>query len=274
MKKLLGSAMLCLMLVSLTARGSVASIDNSDLWGNPNESGWGLQLVQRADVIFATLFVYDSGHAPVWYSATLQLSSHDPDLSAPGLWTGDLVQASGPSFGTVPFNPASVQRTTVGTMTFSALSDHDGTLTYSVNGVVVNKALTRTTLKNDNYSGDYSGILFYASEGCPDVKDRGLHWSRIEFEISQDVGSMTMLSQEEGGAPVCTSNGNYTQYGQFGSSRQVTSSCSDGSHAGNVTLFYEMNATFTGATMNFTMPSTNPDSKGCTRNGSIYGIRR
>jgi len=35
-----------------------------------------------------------------------------------------------------------------------------------------------------------------------------------------------------------------------------------------------MNATFTGATMNFTMPSSNPDLKGCTLNGSIYGIRR
>lgn len=273
MKKILGSAMLCLMLVSLTARGTVASIDNSDLWGTSGESGWGLQLVQRADVIFATLFVYDTGHAPVWYSATLQLSSRNPDLSAPGTWTGDLIQANGPWFGT-PFNPASVQRTPVGTMTFSALSDHNGTLNYSVNGVVVDKSITRTTLKNDDYNGDYSGILYYASEGCPDMKDRGLHWSRIEFQITQDAQTMTLLSQEEGGAPVCSSSGNFTQYGQFGSSRQLTSSCSDGSQSGDVNLFYEMNSTFTGVTMNFTAPSSNPDSKGCTRNGSIYGIRR
>ena len=88
MKKLLGSAILCLMLVSMTARGSVASIDNSDLWGNPNESGWGLQLVQRADVIFATLFVYDTGHAPIWYSATLQLSSRDPAFGVPATSIG------------------------------------------------------------------------------------------------------------------------------------------------------------------------------------------
>jgi hypothetical protein len=274
MKKLLGSAMLCLMLVSLTARGTVSSIDNSDLWGNPNEGGWGLQLVQRADVIFATLFVYDTAHAPLWYSATLQLSSHSPGLSVPATWTGDLIQASGPWFGAVAFDPASVQRAPVGTMTFNALSDHDGTLAYSVNGIVVSKTITRTTLRNDDYSGDYSGILSYASEGCPDVRDRGVHWSRIEFEISQGVGTMTMLSQQEGGAPVCASGGNYTQYGQFGSSRQVTTSCGDGSQAGDVTLFYEMNATFTGATMNFTAPRTNPDSKGCTLNGSIYGIRR
>ena len=274
MKKLLGCAALCLMLVSLAARGTVASIDNSDLWGNPNESGWGLQLVQRADVIFATLFVYDTGHAPIWYSATLQPSGPNPDFTVPATWTGDLIQANGPWFGTVPFNPASVQRTTVGTMTFNPLSDHDGTLTYSVNGVVVNKTITRTTLKNDDYNGDYSGVIFYASTGCPNPKDLGVHWNSIEFEISQDVGTMTMLSQEAGGAPVCTSSGNYTQYGQFGSSRQVTSSCTDGSRAGDVTLFYEMNATFTGAMMNFTMPSSNPDSKGCTLNGSIYGIRR
>ncbi len=31
--------------------------DQSDLWWNPNESEWGMQLVHRGSVIFATMFV-------------------------------------------------------------------------------------------------------------------------------------------------------------------------------------------------------------------------
>ena len=55
---------------------------------------------------------------------------------------------------------------------------------------------------------------------------------------------------------------------------QVTSSCTDGTAAGNVTAFSEMNVTPGGITMNFTAPSTNAGSKGCTLNGSMIGIRQ
>ena len=38
--------------------------DQSDLWYIPAESGWGMQLVQRDGVIFATLYVYDINNKP------------------------------------------------------------------------------------------------------------------------------------------------------------------------------------------------------------------
>lgn len=70
------------------------STDQSDLWWNPNESGWGIQLVQRGSVIFATMFVYDSLSVPHWYSATLN--------SLSGLtWSGNLIATTGPFYGTV-----------------------------------------------------------------------------------------------------------------------------------------------------------------------------
>src|SRR5271163_405622 len=83
------------------------STDQSDLWYIPAESGWGMQLVQRGSVIFATLFVYGPSGAPTWYTATMDFTSN---LT----WTGTLYATTGPYFATVPFDPALVELTPVG----------------------------------------------------------------------------------------------------------------------------------------------------------------
>jgi hypothetical protein len=62
------------------------------------ESGWGMQLVERGTIIFATLFVYDPSGAPTWYVATMPFISNNPN----NVWTGDLYATTGPWFGTVP----------------------------------------------------------------------------------------------------------------------------------------------------------------------------
>lgn len=273
MRRLLCATMLCSTLASLPAPatqfspGMQFSIDNSDLWWNPSESGWGLQLVQRSEVIFATLFVYNDSTTPIWFSATLEPSGF-------ASWTGALMQCTGPWFGSVPFSPAAVTCTRVGSMTFGALSDHDGALAYSVNGTTVNKSITRQTLRAEDSSGVYVGVLSQGADGCSNIADLGRRQNRIDFELIQNGTGLTIVSQEENSTAVCTSSGDYAQYGQFGASRQVTSSCTDGSHGGDVRLFYEVSVSFTGVTMNFTAPSSNPDQRGCTINGSIYGIRQ
>ena len=265
--KLFGTMMAAVALAGTPAGATEFSIDNSDLWWSPNESGWGLQLVQRSEVIFATLFVYSTASTPVWYSATLEPSGFSS-------WTGALMQCQGPFFGATPFNPSAVSCSQVGTMTFGALSDHDGTLSYTVNGVAVNKNITRQTLRVDDPSGSYAGVLSLQSGGCPNPADNSRRQNRIDFELIQKGNALTMVSQEQESTAVCTSGGDYAQYGQFAASRQVTSSCSDGTKANNVTLLYEVNVSFTGVTLNFTAPSTNPGQKGCTLTGSIYGIRQ
>src|SRR5438270_9660713 len=87
------------------------SVDQSDLYYITAESGWGIQLVQRGSVIFATMFVYGPSGAPTWYVATM-------DSTDGATWTGDLLATTGPYFATVPFNPLSVTVTKVGTMTW------------------------------------------------------------------------------------------------------------------------------------------------------------
>jgi hypothetical protein len=42
--------------------GNIADV--GDIWWNPNESGWGLQLSQSNTTLFATLYVYDDATFP------------------------------------------------------------------------------------------------------------------------------------------------------------------------------------------------------------------
>jgi len=242
------------------------SVDNSDLWGNAAENGWGLQIVQRADIMFVTLFVYNPDSTPVWYAAVLNPNSGNN-------WTGDLMRTGGPWFGTL-FNPAAVTVNRVGSMTFTPTSGKNAVLSYSINGVSNTRNIERTTIRYDNFNGDYIGMLAYAAEGCPNPGDRGLHNNRIDFSITQSGTSMAMISQQQGAAAVCSSSGDYGQDGQFGNARQIISSCTDGSGAGTIIMYSQMNITPTGITMNFTAPSSNPGQKGCTLNGSLIGIRQ
>src|SRR5437867_10196852 len=115
----------CVLLAAASFLASPASstsfsIDQSDLYYIPAESGWGIQLVQRGSVIFGTMFVYGPSNTPTWYVATMQFAGNFT-------WTGDLYATTGPYFGTVPFNPANVVATKVGTMTWTQTSVTTGT---------------------------------------------------------------------------------------------------------------------------------------------------
>ena len=37
-----------------------------DLWWNPSESGWGINIAQQGDVMFATWFIYGASRQPTW----------------------------------------------------------------------------------------------------------------------------------------------------------------------------------------------------------------
>ena len=44
--------------------------DPAGLWYDAREQGWGLNVAQQGDTVFATLFVYDSAGNPAWYVAS------------------------------------------------------------------------------------------------------------------------------------------------------------------------------------------------------------
>ncbi len=112
----------------------------SDLWWNPLESGWGVNVAQQNDVLFLTMFVYGADGKPTWFVGpnTLQQGFLSPT------YTGTLYATAGPVFSG-PFNPAAVTNREVGTVTFTAAAGGKASLAYTVDGVQVQKSVERQT---------------------------------------------------------------------------------------------------------------------------------
>ena len=122
--------------------------DVTDIWWPDNEPGWGIQLIQNADIIFATMFVYGPDGEPLFFVATLEKA-----VGAES-WTGVLYQASG-TFFAEPWNPADRSEIQAGMMTFVLSGIGTGTLTYSVGPSTIVKSISRQPLKLEDNSGDY-----------------------------------------------------------------------------------------------------------------------
>ncbi|HUI98808.1 MAG TPA: hypothetical protein VLY46_01165 [Usitatibacter sp.] len=115
--------------------GTPPAIDYTDLWYNPNESGWGMAVSHEFDVMFLAWFVYDGSGKPIWYVA--------PDCAVTGQGcSGALYQVAGPPFGPT-FDPAAVHANAVGTVNVQFTDPNDGIINYTVNGVTSSKAITR-----------------------------------------------------------------------------------------------------------------------------------
>ena len=65
----------------------------------------------------------------------------------PGVFSGQLFRTTGPAFNAVPFNPANVMPTAVGTATFTFADGNNATFAYTVNGVSQSKAITREVFR-------------------------------------------------------------------------------------------------------------------------------
>ena len=117
----------------------VADFEVEGLWWNApasSESGWGLNVAQQGDVVFATWFTYDATGKAWWLSMT---GTH----VAANRYAGTLYQTRGPAFDAIPFDPSQVVAMAVGTGTLEFSSGGDGTFTYTVNGVSQAKPITR-----------------------------------------------------------------------------------------------------------------------------------
>src|SRR5205809_804553 len=96
-------------------------------------------------------------HVCLWSKRHADLVCGDMNSTDGLTWTGDLYATTGPFFATVPFNPANVVATKVGTMTWTAQTVDTGNVFYTVNGVAVSKNVVRQTLVFDDFSGHYAG---------------------------------------------------------------------------------------------------------------------
>ena len=117
-------------------------------WGAPAgvESGWGVNFTHQSDNIFATWFTYDFDGTPLWLSVTAS-------RIAAGVYNGTLYRTTGPGFNAVPFDPQSVVRTPVGTLTLTFGDGNNATFAYTVTlgtpsiSVTQTKQLTRLVFR-------------------------------------------------------------------------------------------------------------------------------
>ena len=111
------------------------AVDYTDLWWNPNESGWGISLTQQFGTIFAAWYTYDASGNPVWYAAT------NCPVTATGC-TAPLFRFTGGAPLTSQWkgvNPG----VAVGNVTFGFTNAANATMNYTINGVTASRAITR-----------------------------------------------------------------------------------------------------------------------------------
>lgn len=122
---------------NLRVRADRVDTNYTDLWWNPGEPGWGLNLAHQGNILFGALFTYDESGTPLW------LVMSEGALQPDGSYSGALFRGTGPAFDAA-WRPASL--TQVGTMRIAFSGRNTGTLTYTFNGRQVTKFVTRTVL--------------------------------------------------------------------------------------------------------------------------------
>lgn len=212
-----------LILPGATLAASPFSTDASDLWWNPNESGWGINLAQQGNLIFATLYVYGADGRPRWFVAS-DMQAQQVASGQPYNFTGTLYETTGPVFSG-PFNPGAVTRRAVGTIAFAYQPPERGTLTYSVDGATVTKAVQRQTWRANELSGTYRGYRVTRPVNCPSAPN--VATVRQADVTVTHIGTDVTLRQQDN-LPNCTYTGTYSQEGRLGAVRG-TFSCTDSS---------------------------------------------
>ena len=235
------------------------TVDFSDLWYIPAESGWGANVIQQDDILFVTLFVYAPNGQPTWYVASSTVRS-----GSGAIFSGPLYRTTGPYFGSGSWPAGSVQATAVGTLTFSSTQPNAATLTYSVDGVTVTKSVVRQTWDMENVAGTYLGATAGTWSGCGAGRD-GYQESVSTFLVSQD-GAAIQIREDSGGV-ACNYAGIYSQAGRLGAI-QGGGLCGDG-----------VNQTFAASELQMTpisiaMRLNVAQASGCRFSGRLSAVRR
>jgi hypothetical protein len=265
------AALLAGLAFVLPARATSYSVDFTDLWWNPAEDGWGVNVIQQNETLFLTFFIYGADSAARWVVAPAMVPTTLPLPAGSVGFTGDIYQTTGPWFG-IPFSPTSVTRIIVGNASIVFNSADTGTLSYTINGVPVVKAITRQVMRTTSVAGVYLGGMIATASQCQAASDNGVvdilgtttvtqTATQASFRVDFYVGSS---------AAACTFVGPYAQKGRMATVSQGTFSCVVGTTASNAGTF---TMTALDAQMNGFHASFTGKDQFCTYNGRFGGTR-
>jgi len=217
----LASLLAAILAPCVCAAGGM-SPDPTGLWWVPEESGWGLSLVQQQDTVVAVLFVYDDAKRPAWYVATTT-GTFFTDPGNQQVFSGTLYRTSGPWFGG-GFDPHSVTATAVGTLNIAYVPGASGktiALGYSVDGVTVGKTVKPQTwgssvpLLVGSYSGGFAFSSAPPAPGCNVLSD--LFRAPTGFAVSDtQIPGEVSFFWGTGTDTFCNAHGTYVQRGLLG----------------------------------------------------------
>jgi hypothetical protein len=229
-RKLVASSLLASLLAVAGAASALRPVDYADIWWNPNEPGWGLQIANQGDLLFLTFYVYGSDTKPTWFVAALNYASTTG--TGARVYTGNLIATTGPYFG-IAYNPMLYVSRVAGTVTFQADTSTTATLSYTVDGVPVVKSIQRYAYNLMNLSGTgYIGSFIEVDTGCTNPAMNGPFAASGTFNIAHSPPTpgvtITATLNTVVGVVVCTYQGAYGQAGRYGSISGGTFSCSNG----------------------------------------------
>lgn len=114
------------------ATPDIATATNAtDLWWNPDESGWGVSLTHQDDTIFAAWYAYRADSNSTWFVSTMQRTNAGTSPT----YAGTLYSAVGPA--------PPVQAAAVGTATLTVVDGNAADFSYTVGSVAQTKRITR-----------------------------------------------------------------------------------------------------------------------------------
>ncbi len=146
-------------LAALVAAGSLqaaaAPADYSDMWWNPQESGWGMNIAQQGDTAFVTLFVYDPDGRPTWYVAS-NAARFAEDASGNPAFRGLLYKTMGPWHGGT-FDPSQVNVQIVGDIVIEPREGGKLYVNYFAAGARAEKVVQRQTFGQPDLGANYHG---------------------------------------------------------------------------------------------------------------------
>ena len=129
-------ALFCLPAAAYTLDTRTAPL--TGLWGNSNESGWGLTLTQQGPIVFVAWYTFDRLGAADWYVMSNCAISDNA-------CNGEIYHVSGGTPPALPWNSSSKVVTAVGTATLSFSDDNTALMSYVLNGASGSKGISRQT---------------------------------------------------------------------------------------------------------------------------------
>lgn len=244
--------------VSLPARAT----DYTDLWYNPDESGWGVNLVQSESFVFATFFVYAADGTPTWYTGELTWDGSNA-------FRGNLYATTGSGFAST-WQAGNSKSTVAGTASFQPSSTNawQGTLAWTVAGVgSASKAIERQTLTTIALGGAYSGGQTGYYSGCSPSSYNGSYIDRFDLAATQTTGGSATLSFTYESGLTCTLAGTLEAHGSLYRIPDATYKCSDG--LSTTAVVHELKATSLGIEGRYAAPSV---GSGCSENANFAAV--